>query len=469
MAGFDGSGNFTRFYSWMADAAAGTKIRADRHDDEDNGFANGLSQCITKTGVSVISADIPWNGKKIVNLANGVNPTDAVNKAQLDALRSFSTAVIISGSTPESRLRYTGATGPWGDSYVTADLAFGAAAAGTSWVWNDKADFTGTDVMALADIGTLTLQSVDPGAGIGPTLSLYRNSASPAASDGLGYIAFSGKNSAAALKTYGQIYVTLTDPTSGAEDSNIIFTQMTAGTVTPRLNINNAGANVTGNFTVSGGVTSGQNFVSSVSTAVLASTGAGAVYLRPVGAGNTTGQAALDSAGGLTLSGGFIAGAAGSCRLGQGFVMKTGANGTFGGSVMNLYWNGTNQLGYTDATYTGYMNAPSDARIKKDIKPLDSTWENVKALAPISYTPAQWPPAERLKEGEKPVFVESDELRWGFIAQQLRTALLPSAAFGEEDGDVLMSPQLLPIIAALTKALQEAMARIEALEARAPA
>ena len=48
MPGYNGSGTYQRFRSWEADAAAGVKIRADYHDDEDDGFAAGLSNVICR-------------------------------------------------------------------------------------------------------------------------------------------------------------------------------------------------------------------------------------------------------------------------------------------------------------------------------------------------------------------------------------------------------------------------------------
>jgi hypothetical protein len=155
---FDGSGNFTRSMNWAADAAANIKILASRHDTEDNNFAAGLSLVLCRDGQGGPTADINWNGKKITNLAAPVNGTDAANKTYVDGIRNFSTPIVITGSHPNAQLKYTGSTGPWGESFVTADLAAGVR--GTSWVWNDKADFSGNDVMKLDEVGTLTLKGL---------------------------------------------------------------------------------------------------------------------------------------------------------------------------------------------------------------------------------------------------------------------------------------------------------------------
>jgi len=56
---FDGSGVFNRIHSWAADAAAAVNITASRMDTEDDGFATGLSNCVTKDGQTTITANLP--------------------------------------------------------------------------------------------------------------------------------------------------------------------------------------------------------------------------------------------------------------------------------------------------------------------------------------------------------------------------------------------------------------------------
>lgn len=81
---FDGAGTFLRLYSWAVDATNNVKIRADRHDNEDNNFAAGLSNCICKDGQTAITQNIPWNSRRIVSLADPVDPQDASTKAYAD-------------------------------------------------------------------------------------------------------------------------------------------------------------------------------------------------------------------------------------------------------------------------------------------------------------------------------------------------------------------------------------------------
>jgi hypothetical protein len=77
---FNGSGVFNRIYNWVADRNAGIKINSARMDQEMDGFAAGLSNCVTKDGQTTITAHIPFNGKKITGLGDAAADTDALNR-----------------------------------------------------------------------------------------------------------------------------------------------------------------------------------------------------------------------------------------------------------------------------------------------------------------------------------------------------------------------------------------------------
>jgi len=75
---FNGSGTFTRGYSWVADAAANIKINSTRMDTDTNDIATGLSNCVTRDGQGYFQADINANGYRVKNLSDGVASTPAL-------------------------------------------------------------------------------------------------------------------------------------------------------------------------------------------------------------------------------------------------------------------------------------------------------------------------------------------------------------------------------------------------------
>lgn len=77
---FNGAGVFQRLFSWQTDKAASVKITASRMDAEMDGFAAGLSNCVTRDGQSPPSADLPMGGRKITGLAAATADGDALNR-----------------------------------------------------------------------------------------------------------------------------------------------------------------------------------------------------------------------------------------------------------------------------------------------------------------------------------------------------------------------------------------------------
>jgi hypothetical protein len=82
---FNGAGVFTRLYSWVSDKTSGIKINATRMDAEMDGIATALSNCITKDGQTTLTADIPFNSRRITGLGNATADADALNRQTADA------------------------------------------------------------------------------------------------------------------------------------------------------------------------------------------------------------------------------------------------------------------------------------------------------------------------------------------------------------------------------------------------
>lgn len=93
--------------------------------------------------------------------------------------------------------------------------------------------------LAAANVFTSTQQikSTDAGAAAGPTLELFRDSASPAAADDIGQIAFQGRDSAGNLENYARLKAIIIDPTSTSEDVKLAIQTIIAGTLAARFNV----------------------------------------------------------------------------------------------------------------------------------------------------------------------------------------------------------------------------------------
>jgi hypothetical protein len=161
-----------------------------------------------------------------------------------------------------------------------------------------------------------------------------------------------------------------------------------------------------------------------------------------------------------------------------GYLCKQGISGAWGPNAFDFYYNAGLVQCWIDNSNLGNITLTSDYRIKKDVLDLPSMWDVVKGLRPIKYTQADFTPPAQLEANEKrkaegqavaegPMFRADNIERWGFIAHELQETLIPSASTGVKDSpDHVQSPNPFTVIAALTKALQETMARVEQLEAR---
>jgi hypothetical protein len=132
-------------------------------------------------------------------------------------------------------------TGAKGDYYVTSTagtqtfggllLFFGVG----DWIVYNGAVWQRVEGGSDGNFANITLNSTDAGASAAPLLDLYRDSASPAASDTLGEIEFNGKDSAGNKQQYGLIHGSILSPTSGSEQGQLHFETATAGASTEKM------------------------------------------------------------------------------------------------------------------------------------------------------------------------------------------------------------------------------------------
>jgi hypothetical protein len=132
-------------------------------------------------------------------------------------------------------------TGAKGDYYVTSTagtqtfggllLFFGVG----DWIVYNGAVWQRVEGGSDGNFANITLNSTDAGASAAPLLDLYRDSATPAASDTLGEIEFNGEDSAGNKQQYALIHASILSPTSTAEAGQIHFETATGGASTEKM------------------------------------------------------------------------------------------------------------------------------------------------------------------------------------------------------------------------------------------
>ena len=215
-----------------------------------------------------------------------------------------------------------------------------------------------------------------------------------------GAVNFDGSSNVSIATAFGNIAASslLGNPTGSAAiaeaitlANGLIFsgTTLSLGAITPTSVVSSGAVSGT-TVTATGTVSSGQNFSSTSTTVLLATSAAGNVHLRPNGAGSGTGEAVLSQAGVLTLS------PTGNISTGGTLVAGLIVTGTLGGGITlvdgSFNWcfydsSGTLQIGSATSgggptarmtlTTGGALTAgtgnftASDERLKKNVVPVE--------------------------------------------------------------------------------------------------
>lgn len=149
-------------------------------------------------------------------------------------------------STDNAVVRFDGTTGKLvqnsgvtiGDNAdVSITIANAANVNGLTITQNDATnDKLPLKIVTASENYGIEIESTEAG-GYGAGISLYHNSASPAALDIISEIDFLGKDSGGNLTQYGQIQAVIVDATNASEDAEITFSTMVAGTSAKRLTV----------------------------------------------------------------------------------------------------------------------------------------------------------------------------------------------------------------------------------------
>jgi hypothetical protein len=148
----------------------------------------------------------------------------------------------------------------------------------------------------------------------------------------------------------------------------------------------------------------------------------------------------------------------------RGYRTKAGLAGNYTAHTFNIDYGSVANL-WIDNTNLGQISLVSDARIKHEVRPTTQMTERVMMMKPVTY---------QFKNVD--MWRDDGIRRYGFIAQELRSVPgLYDTVVGENNAltsDGTIQPLTLDttqLIAVLTKALQETIERVEALERNAHA
>jgi hypothetical protein len=323
-----------------------------------------------------------------------------------------------------------------------------------------------TTITTAGNEDTLTLTSTDADASAGPNLRFYRNSASPADNDLTGVVSFDGRNDNSEDFTLGKIQAYMDDASDGTEDASITHTVMSGGSAHNAMQFNPTEttfneSSVDRDFRVE---TDGD-------THAIFAEGS----TNRVGIGTSSPTAQLHCEGGSVIFkntgtnvGGTVHHYVNSVSSGA-YRVRFDSNDTVVGSI---------GVGTSSTAF----NTSSDYRLKENVTYDFDATTRVKKLKPARFS---W-----IKDKK------SDATQDGFIAHEVSDAV-PEAVTGTKDAmmaleyqrdDVIpegkklgdfkgyskteIEPQTLDyskVVPLLTKALQEALARIETLEAKVTA
>ena len=143
----------------------------------------------------------------------------------------------------------------------------------------------------------------------------------------------------------------------------------------------------------------------------------------------------------------------------KGYATRTGMGGSCANNAFNFAWSSPNLTAYVDSSTIGVAATSSDYRVKQNIAlQTESGIDKVKRLKPSTF---------QYKDYEN-VFKADGVTREGFIAHEVQE-VIPSGATGKKDGTDIQSLKLDAIVSVLTKALQEAVVKIETLETKVAA
>jgi len=427
---------------WTGDAVAGIAIDATRHDTQDNDFATGINQCLTKDGQNSCTADLNFGGFRPSNVAGG------------------------SAAAPAYTANNDTDTG----AFSPASNAYAIATGGVERVRVDSSGFVGIgrtvplvslDVQGVARIGDIASSDflINMGStGVGTTRSAYINGAANNvifANQQNGFMSFH-TNNAERLRISATGEINVSTPSA-------VVNVGSAATSTQPCGIN-IGAGRTG---------IGDSYIDLVSDTTYSD-----YSLRIARYAGTNSDTAMEHRGTGALS--ITTVEAGFIKLSTSNIerLRITPAGTTQPGADNAYTLGANGVRWSAVWAANGTIQTSDEREKNTITESVLGLDFLKALRPVSY---KW------NVGGNTITTETDEdgnttqvvtpqpgtrTHFGLIAQEVKAAIPDGVDFGgwvltdKNNPDSQQALRYDQFIAPLIQAVKELSQKVQALEAR---
>ena len=392
---------------------------------------------VYQNGIKLGDADYTSTSGTSIVLAQGASVNDLVVVVVFDVFSVADTVSKADGGTFDGNVTMAGTLGVTGATTLTGGVSGNTTFSNNLTV---SGAITGTTAtLTTADNNPqLTLISTDEDLNEGPVIDLKRNSASPADDDNGPRIKFTGKNDAAQDVEYARVRFNIQDVTDGTEDGQLDISTMINGSLQNRLYINDTGvvindAGVNSDFRVEG---------NNDANLFICDAGNDDIYIHR---NNST----INSTNHGTV---FNSGAGNSS-------FKTSGDQDAGEVVVQIYGNDGKCFIYGNGNVNndnGSFGNFSDQTLKENIVDAQSQWADIKALQIRNFN----------------LIASPDLTQIGVVAQELETAGMNGLVYDaqvDDDGNTKKAVKTSVLYMKAVKALQEAMTRIETLEAKVTA
>jgi len=329
----------------------------------------------------------------------------------------------------------------------------------------------GTTITTSDNTTQLTLKSTDTDSGVGPIISLSRDNDSAADNDLIGQIHFFAEHDGNSQHKYSEIFCQIVDASDGSEDGRLYFNVSDGGsnrefmrmTGSEGVVINEEGDDL--DFRVEGDTNTHALFVQAGSNGVginCDSPNSFNQYADNLVVGTTSGENGITIASGSGNSGRFVFSDTTSSSAAAFVGAMEYSHG--GGDFFSFYCAGNQRVVIASdgdiTNSTGSYGTISDENLKENISDASSQWNDIKALQVRKYSMK----ADNLDSADK----------IGVIAQELEKSgmngLVSETPLADPDDvtkkETVKSVKYSILYMKAIKALQEAMARIETLEAK---